>query len=1376
MRKWILGLLFWGLTTIGLFGQSVSLFPHATWLQDVHWAGTIYAGISAPVMIDVQAHAGHNGELTFYLKADVEKAKPLIDEIHAQGKKYWLNLDASRLEGISAQEIVDDDQGITDTLFGAYVTLEGNVSSVKKSINRPAWRNYVIACIKRAIEAGADGSQHDGGWPPFGSFDDDDLQAFEQYVLDNGINTYDWDYNTETFREYLLRKGKNDDNVLNTENDPVEVQELVDAWKSFKAIRTLESWQIVRDSCQTFAQSLGKDYTLAINAASDFGARGGHVYFASDYYIGEFFGWGNYYPLTGSVTARAKMAEAFGKRFICWSGPTLEDIDDGDPNTDYGIEVNSEALKILAAQLYASGGLPQLAYPSERTYPVFYLAQNNSDLLNSVAPYGETAVLMSQAQMIQDKQGLEGLLVVLQDINRSLEVKWLKSNLLNLQDDFTLNDIQAYKVVFLPEVFYLTDNQKNVLLNYMDAGGTIVAVRGNVEYCGQYDEHGNENTVPAWTNIADQSNSGVFTYGNGRFINIAHNIKESNGYPPSSYGLAYLNYKADPDMNYLAVAIRDTIQKWMDEANPLRDVYSTHLPGYVRFFRYQDSTAHSYLYQVLADSVDLATRQAIPVDSFTVELKVSPFSYDRLFTATWYSIDDPDGVVIGTNLTIDTTTGRVSMTIPAFARWGFVHLDGSETVASQLEIGNLAINGLKQFRRLKSKSSVTGTWEVLSGSPDFYEVEIWTNIRNMSDPVVSDQILSTATSDEQLDQKAFHNKYLLGATRLMAARISAANTEYTVPGSALHDSLVYLYRVRAVQNTDTSNWIHRFFYRNAPPGAPYETQLFTACQNLWYHTDNQSAPPDTNYYPVFAFNKAPHYGGDYELDSLLFGVYIYTDSLDSKQGDTLSTLHLIGTQFKHKLAWNQSMSDARGDVQDTLEFSLEPYENFGIYFRVIATDGIDSSDFSPWFWFYLDNHNDPPNPFHLVEPENYVTLEKEVPFKWQNNGDPDPFNKENYTISKVEILFDSIPTFDSPGLRVYTKERAGTEFEQDTIALDLPSNFFQAEGLDKYKQVYWKVRLYDFDWHSADGSNVLSTESSEVNVFFIGSAPVGLQAPALKFPMNHAPDLPLEVKLEWNPVPDVQSYIVQVAHDVNFQSIFVDVPNIKTTDFVVDKLEPQTKYFWRVKAVNSSGQSPWSVVWDFNTMAPPEPVMLVAPESNGIVPSDTIHFVWHSAFPFADRYCLEYATTPDFQQANIDSTIKDTVYTAVGLMPGKTYYWRVKALNPAGWGPYSGVRNFKIELTSILENTLPKQFGLSQNYPNPFNPSTHIAFWLPVETELKIKLFNAKGQLVKTIFSGKKPAGKYEIVVDMNGLPSGIYFYTLTAKKFRSTRKMILLK
>jgi hypothetical protein len=93
-------------------------------------------------------------------------------------------------------------------------------------------------------------------------------------------------------------------------------------------------------------------------------------------------------------------------------------------------------------------------------------------------------------------------------------------------------------------------------------------------------------------------------------------------------------------------------------------------------------------------------------------------------------------------------------------------------------------------------------------------------------------------------------------------------------------------------------------------------------------------------------------------------------------------------------------------------------------------------------------------------------------------------------------------------------------------------------------------------------------------------------------------------------------------------------------------------------------------------------------------------------------------------------------------------------------------------------------FSLSQNYPNPFNPSTKIKFAIPnVETRhasslqmVTLKIYDILGREIATLVNEEKPAGEYEVGFNAINLPSGIYFYQLSAGNFVETKKMILLK
>ncbi len=86
------------------------------------------------------------------------------------------------------------------------------------------------------------------------------------------------------------------------------------------------------------------------------------------------------------------------------------------------------------------------------------------------------------------------------------------------------------------------------------------------------------------------------------------------------------------------------------------------------------------------------------------------------------------------------------------------------------------------------------------------------------------------------------------------------------------------------------------------------------------------------------------------------------------------------------------------------------------------------------------------------------------------------------------------------------------------------------------------------------------------------------------------------------------------------------------------------------------------------------------------------------------------------------------------------------------------------------------------NYPNPFNPETNIAFTLPTQTAVSIKVFNMLGQHVETLIDNESlSAGKHTVSwdgTDSSGdqVSSGIYFYRLETDNTVLSRQMILVK
>lgn len=128
-------------------------------------------------------------------------------------------------------------------------------------------------------------------------------------------------------------------------------------------------------------------------------------------------------------------------------------------------------------------------------------------------------------------------------------------------------------------------------------------------------------------------------------------------------------------------------------------------------------------------------------------------------------------------------------------------------------------------------------------------------------------------------------------------------------------------------------------------------------------------------------------------------------------------------------------------------------------------------------------------------------------------------------------------------------------------------------------------------------------------------------------------------------------------------------------------------------------------------------------------------------------------------------------FTDRNVVPGMSYRYQI------------GVTDGDGEFLSPIETVdIPKIVStLEQNSPNPFNPATRIRYELATREHVTVLVYDAGGELVRTLVDETRPFGKHEITWDGKsdaGTPvgSGVYFYRLTAGKFSASRKMILLK
>lgn len=175
-------------------------------------------------------------------------------------------------------------------------------------------------------------------------------------------------------------------------------------------------------------------------------------------------------------------------------------------------------------------------------------------------------------------------------------------------------------------------------------------------------------------------------------------------------------------------------------------------------------------------------------------------------------------------------------------------------------------------------------------------------------------------------------------------------------------------------------------------------------------------------------------------------------------------------------------------------------------------------------------------------------------------------------------------------------------------------------------------------------------------------------------------------------------------------------------------------------------------------------------------------------------YSLDNAATWSNPIRITNTTDIDETYPSVSFWnpgtPGNPYELHITYMKDPGVGPSSfggsapATRNTLIyrkftalpPIGIINNQNLLKEYRLTQNYPNPFNPSTKIEYNIIKSGLVTLKVYDVLGREVRTLVNEVQTSGVKEIEFNAAALPSGIYFYTLSAGDFTNTKKMILIK
>ncbi|MCH6236487.1 fibronectin type III domain-containing protein [Cognataquiflexum rubidum] len=445
-------------------------------------------------------------------------------------------------------------------------------------------------------------------------------------------------------------------------------------------------------------------------------------------------------------------------------------------------------------------------------------------------------------------------------------------------------------------------------------------------------------------------------------------------------------------------------------------------------------------------------------------------------------------------------------------------------------------------------------------------------------------------------------------------------------------------------------------------------------------------------------NFAPYtlYGdkdGDYQGSKLGMGDYILEaipfsePNLGGTRGTSLKIRFTIGQKVVvPTIPQLSSPADKSTGIATTTKLTWTAVSNADSY-------GLEVSK-NPDFSSLVVNNNS------LTSNEFTVSgLQQDTPYYWRvratNSAGTSPYSTV-WTFRTIRpIPIPAVPSLLSPsngakdlsvsprlqwtsvsGAKTY-RVQISKESNFAVLSLDnaaVTSNSLQVNGLQDGVTYYWRVSATN-----ESGSSSYSTVWS----FQTRLALIPPTAPVLTSPSNNATGLATTLKLTWNAVTTATGYTLEVSKNPDFSTLVIDNKTLTTNEFTVSGLEEDTSYYWRVRASNSAGNSPYSSVRTFRTVKPitiPNIPILLSPSDAAQEISIVPNLEW-TLVNGAKTYRVQLSKDSNFGTILLDNASVTVNSLRINdLEEGMTYYWRVSAGNEAGSSGFSSIWSFKTRI------------------------------------------------------------------------------------------------
>lgn len=383
-------------------------------------------------------------------------------------------------------------------------------------------------------------------------------------------------------------------------------------------------------------------------------------------------------------------------------------------------------------------------------------------------------------------------------------------------------------------------------------------------------------------------------------------------------------------------------------------------------------------------------------------------------------------------------------------------------------------------------------------------------------------------------------------------------------------------------------------------------------------------------------------------------------------------------------------------------------------------------------------------------------------------GAPTLISPEN-NATKLDVSLDFIWSQVKDATSYEIEVAMNKRFSKDSLSHSLLAIKGTIVHLNNFKfdtKYFWRVR--------ATNENS-SSNWSEIDSFATKAQPAA--KPILIAPANKATLVDLIPTFDWEKSVRAAKYQLVVASDDKFTEMLMDTTFADTNKMVsTAKLVNYNNYYWKVAAINSANELIWSDTYTFRTIAKAfeKAPNLISPANEATGLEMDVRFEWQQ-MPTTINYHIQVAKDKDFAEGKILNEDKKVSWNVRSLHMkdfGTEYFWRVRAINEVGEGPWSEPFKFKTFGTSNVENDIVK-FNV---YPNPTFDNIQVTYNSDVQQNAQLVITDASGKVIMTSMQ-ELSADANKIDMSVRHLQQGNYFLSIqTANSGSQTIKFTVIK